>query len=339
LNLFKVTNSNHTDSNNDEHKNRSITQDAVVYGHLHILKRLPLVDNDNDIYTGICYHQNRTVEYLLQSFDTEVYNKIVSNIVTSIAHYGNFALIESIHSKQQNINFDDALIQAISIRCFKIVKYLVKHGANVNYEDDDCSHPFTVAVESGNLSIVKYLVSKGTILDNLNHKTVLCAIFGPDMNHRIVSCATSGPDMMQMFEYLIGLGFTPDDDVLEHAIRSDNIEAVQLLVKYGLSLDNYYIDSRFTLLETPDACDMFRYLLKHAKYTVSSLTEILRTNLSQGYLTIPILQLLLSHGAELPDYVEFRSRKYNPHLLKIIISMKPSLASGLSKKQWIALDL
>ena len=55
-----------------------------------------------------------------------------------------------------------ALLWACTNADLIISKYLVEHGANVNYQEKDKSNtPLSIAAYTGNIDLVKYLISKG----------------------------------------------------------------------------------------------------------------------------------------------------------------------------------
>jgi ankyrin repeat protein len=301
-----------------------ISHDVIMYGNLSILKLLPLDfinpgEHFSYIYNAITYHQNRIVKHLIKVFGPKFYNDNVEGMIATLASYGNLALIKELHKDKPDVNLNDALIQAVDYKCFRTVKYIVEYGANVNFvnEDGDCS--FIKAIQSRDLRIIKYLVSRGVDIVNVDHGYILGSAVGPNIE--------------STFDYLLELGFTMTTGLAEIAVTSNDIKTLKFLVSRGLNINDYSFDSVSLYLILPDTYEMLEYLLKHAKYEEESLSDILEHKLRDSFITIDIIQTLLDHGASLPNVVPFQSRDYNPELIKFILCNKPSLSLYLNSEQ------
>jgi ankyrin repeat protein len=322
-NLAKVTEIAGTHPNDSLQMLRFSIENTILYGHMSILKRLPLnVDPGNYfsyIRDAINYDQSRIVEYLLELFGTEFRDAHLDKLLTRLAYKGNLTIIKALHITRPDVNLNKALISAISNKHFKTIKYLVDSGADVNYQIDERNNVLNEAVEVGDLKIVKYLVSRGVDLNNINNDDILCSSFGPNTE--------------QIIDYLVSLDFKLTDNVMNFAIEVHNVEKIKILVSRGLNLNNHHINHRHMCLNTPEANETLKYLLDHAQYTELTLSTILESNLKENFLTVDMLQLLMEHGAELPDRFNLGAKKYDIQLLQFIIHEKPSLASCLNKKQ------
>jgi hypothetical protein len=304
-----------------------ISHDIVKCGHVNILKQLSLDRIDPDsrfayIYNAITYHQDRVVKYLVELFGSKFYHYTVKDIIDVLASCGNYDLIRFFHHKSPDVNLNDALIQAIDFKSFKTVKYLLDSGANINRVDEEDRYPFEAAVESGDLRIVKYLVLRGVDLNSVDNEILHKAL---------------GPNFESMFDYLSKLGFVADTTLIDATIMTNSVESVEFLITRGLSLENYNIGGLALFLSAYASPDILKYVLSHAEYRESTLSNILEYGLTRNHLTIEKLRLLLEYDAQLPDVVNFRLHQYNLLLIDFILSIKPSLASGLSKNQHKAL--
>ena len=74
-----------------------------------------------------------------------------------------------------NINYETALMKALEYGYFEIVKYLVKHGADVNARDNTNKTALMYASKWGQLEMVKCLVEHGADINtkDIDDKTAL----------------------------------------------------------------------------------------------------------------------------------------------------------------------
>jgi hypothetical protein len=300
---------------------RTVTHTASQYGHVSVLKKILLstsdcCDIDDDIEIAINRKQERTVAYLLKHIDPALYEDHTETLIVWLAAYGNLRLVMLFRSIWPNVNLNDALLEAIEFKHLKVVKYLIESGADVNYSNMEGQCPFSVAVETGNFKLVKYITSLGPNLEDLDRDDVLSSA--------IYSCN------IPLIDFLFELGFTPTDATLDDAVRTDDIKVLKFVTNHGLSLDTYYISDGMDL-HPQESKDMLRYLFDHAKYDADSLSKILKHNLRHNYLTVDILELLLQHGAELPDTISVHINQDSLQMVEYVLNKKPSLASSLNE--------
>ena len=71
-------------------------------------------------------------------------------------------------SNPKKICYNTPLIAACESNNYKIVKYLIEKGADVNQENKDGVTPLMTACFNGNINIVKYLVENGADINKEN---------------------------------------------------------------------------------------------------------------------------------------------------------------------------
>lgn len=127
----------------------------------------------------------------------------------------------------QNLGFDDentlqsALSLAAEFGLFSLVKFLVNHGVNVNYQDCDA---FQIAACCGHVEIVKFLHQAGADLHVFQDHALRIAIEN---------------DNWDVADYLIHEGATARasgwNEALRGAAIDGSLQAIELCLKAGAS--------------------------------------------------------------------------------------------------------
>jgi ankyrin repeat protein/mannitol/fructose-specific phosphotransferase system IIA component (Ntr-type) len=159
-------------------------------------------------------------------------------------------------------------------RCesLEVVQYLVAHGADINMEDNDGDTPLVRAASHGSLDVVQYLVSLGADVNAKGTKPINAA--ASHGNWEIVKyLVEKGADV----NVVAGYSETP----LHFAIDADNLEIVQYLLDNGASVHTLANREKMShIWSTPLHWALPQY------------------RAAQGKNSLPIVQCLVSHGAD-----------------------------------------
>ena len=81
---------------------------------------------------------------------------------------GNLEKVQILLKSGIDVNFNDALTEAVRYKHKKIIKLLIDKGADVNYREPFGHTPLMTALDNGSLGIVKMLIKNGA---NINFKS------------------------------------------------------------------------------------------------------------------------------------------------------------------------
>jgi ankyrin repeat protein len=293
-------------------------ESVAAYGHLYLLKRLTrnITPNWNDVISCvITQHQHYIILYVLKIIDVEQYSNCVEGWISHLEMIGDFNPIEAFCNVFPNTDINSPLICATYAKCFKLVKYLVESGANVNYRSYFSERPLEKAVESGDIKIVKYLLSKGATFDEESKDVIMC------------DAVSSGN--IAMIEYLMTLGFTLTNSVFDVKFSNYKLEMFKFFVSHGLDLNAFPIMTLLLDEDPSKAYDTLEYLFTHVKFNRNDLTAMLDYNIRIRNVSVKIVELLLSYGTELPHKPNIRIIDENIPLVEFLLDHNPKLAKRL----------
>jgi len=165
------------------------------------------INYQNGIFLNKAVKNNNLVDFLLDNKITLQNDKLL-NIASKV---GNLKIVKLIIEAKTQLEKDSALIEASKNGHLEIVKFLIDNGANIHIEDDEALFE---AVEDDHLDVVKFLIDNG--IDILNNKTILNKI----LNNK----------NLDIFNYLLDKGAVITNELLSHAILSEKIDIVKLLI-------------------------------------------------------------------------------------------------------------
>jgi ankyrin repeat protein len=228
-------------------------QALAFYGHIKILKYIPLGYIGNFIpYIQTATEQRHydVVKFLISYINVEQYRDDIVYWIQLSAQNGDIKSIKLFHSLIPDLSLNDPLIWAIEVGKFRMVKYLVEQGADVNPNLDEDLYPIREAIDKGELKILKYLLSKGASLtEPINYL---------NSNEMEISVLTEN---VSMVKFLIEAGAQIKDELLNIAIGNYDLDMVKILMSYGLEIDRHDIFDDYNLSEV-GAIETLDYVLQ-----------------------------------------------------------------------------
>jgi hypothetical protein len=283
-------------------------------GHLGIIK-LSRVDDKYVLIRLLtdAIEQNHTLcaKYLLSKpFSHDISDPYVLDTwFLNACSKSNVGLIKILRSRWPQTNIDLALSNAIETNKFKMVRYLLSLGANLINPDPDLNISLS-AVESGNLSLLKYLLQHGLMMDRKNENIFLEA---------------AGTGNLKLVKFLVDtFDFKTSDHALRVALYYNHIDIAEYLLKLGLTITRNYI-KLVDVDRSNYSNKSWVFILSHGNFQPSELTDVLNKVLAHRlYETVDIL---IAYGANLMD-INREYLKIGP-LVKIVflLTREPRLAS------------
>jgi ankyrin repeat protein len=124
------------------------------------------------------------------------------------------------------INYDislkvlnDSLLISMSTKQYDVAKFLIEHGADVNYQFDNALNH---VISDFNPDMIKYLIEHGADISNCEF-SIYNVI---DKNN------------VQQMEYLLNIGIIIDDDMIKYAIDGQFYDIIKIFIKYGIKFSN-----------------------------------------------------------------------------------------------------
>jgi len=94
----------------------------------------------------------------------------INNVLLTATQANDLNLVKAILKTNPNINLNDALKLLISNNNMAITKYLLDNGAKINNNNND--ELLTLSIRTGNLNMIKLLVTHGLNTENINEKDI-----------------------------------------------------------------------------------------------------------------------------------------------------------------------
>ncbi|RYZ85191.1 MAG: ankyrin repeat domain-containing protein [Proteobacteria bacterium] len=134
------------------------------------------------------------------------------------------------------------IVSAVESRRPDFVKLFVEAGADINEEGWGCWNALSCAVNQGNETMVRYLISLGADVNHVTHDDVSDGSLGYDSSALMVA------DNVRMAKLLVSLGADPkltfpNSNALFAAVSKNNLELVKYFVEMGAPL-NEIVDPR-----------------------------------------------------------------------------------------------
>ena len=146
-----------------------------------------------------------------------------------------------------------------------VVRYLLRHGVNVNVRNSTDSTPLLLASRKGHLDVVQCLLEHGAdtnLLDNQNNAPLTCAAHSAHVNV-VRLLLEHNADVNSQDED----GYTPLHDVMRgNRFDAERAQIVRLLLKHGADPNarNHKLQTPLHLVSTrADLLDVLRLLLEH----------------------------------------------------------------------------
>ncbi len=206
------------------------------------------------LYTIVCRYAN--MSELLNAVEAGNVRE-VKRLIKSGAHVNETSFVK-------NVWYATALHIAALSGSLEMVKYLVEHGAEINYKKTFDQTALHMAAKSGSLKIFKYLVEHGA---DIKCKNSL------DENALYVA-ASSGS--LEIVKYLVEHGADINcknsyyQTALHNAVRSGSMEIVKYLVEHSADNNSGFLDDEnaLYLAASSGSLEIVKYLVEHgAKVT------------------------------------------------------------------------
>ena len=197
---------------------------------------------DNNAILEFCYffkHKQSLSDLELKNIINNENYIISSGYELGYGQYLNYAskhnheyILKYLIKHGANINIEDSdrytpLLYACENENENIIKYLVKHGANLEQENRYCHTPLIIACSYGNEKLVKYLIENGAYVDRTNYI---------ESNPLIYACRY---DKENITKYLVENGANVNKinkdgySPLVYACKNGNEKLIKYLVENG----------------------------------------------------------------------------------------------------------
>ncbi|ACB50810.1 hypothetical protein cce_1460 [Crocosphaera subtropica ATCC 51142] len=189
------------------------------------------------------------------------------------AHLTNFKLIMYPSKKQQFSQFS-LLCQAIDENNIDQVKFFIKKGIDLEQKEQSIFTPLMIAVERGNLEIVRILLQAGALV-NQESQWLLERSKYKEKTEILLELVKTGIDINQK------LIDSEGETILMKAVCDGNMPLVKALIENGANVNIVSDNGYYALVHAAEQGyqDIFDYLLR---YTVSELREEAEQALRKG---------------------------------------------------------
>lgn len=195
---------------------------------------------NNDDYFNLCQGENgRNIIYLIENnyVDITCINNLLGNAILS----RNDEIVDYILNNYLdvcNININHMLIHACRKSNFRLVKYFVEHGADVQYCDNEA---VICAYKEYSFDIVEYLIEHGADLKAQNF--LLCRPITYSNNMSYLRIISDGVDLVKI-----------DEELLLYAVQYSTSAVINYLIDIGYDVNDY-----------PGACIRMAYSMRTAE--------------------------------------------------------------------------
>jgi len=238
---------------------------AILNEDIDLIKYL--ITKDSNINT---YYSALEISLIIQNKD--IFNLLLNNNALSLNKpnkFGHVPLITMI--KMKNYSQSDKI---------SVIKELIKHGADVNYNNNDYS-PLIFAIQENLVDLVNLLIKHGA---NVN-------FVGPLKNTPII-----------------------------YAIIENNLSIVKILIEYGANINhvNVEFDSPIHFAIQHNSVDIADYLIENgAKFILNPLKEYHLFFDAFKFNSLPMIQLLINNGLSMFNQIKYVSINNHSIFIKL----------------------
>lgn len=214
------------------------------------------------------------VKYLIKKcgdvIDINDINKYGMTALTSALIHRRFKIAKYLVSLGANV--ENSLIYSSK---YTITKYLVEHGANVNYRDKKGNTPLIKASLNNNFDTIKYLIENGA---NINERN-------KNRKDAIVFATINGN--LEIIKYLIEKGaYVNGKDLLRFATINGNLDIIKYLIQNGEDVNNYTYKYENSLLENAISRGRFEIVKYFIESGVRPINYYLKIAINKKYFEI-----------------------------------------------------
>ncbi|MDV2489389.1 MULTISPECIES: ankyrin repeat domain-containing protein [Campylobacter] len=152
-------------------------------------------------------------------------NEITNLLNIALLYNQNEDILQTLIDFGASINGGDESALFFALKNMKNVEFLIKHGANINYENSFGKTALFYAIDFGDIDLIKFLVENGA---NTNHKYI---------NKSGKDAIASGFRNIPFYQNLCALEHT-SRTVFMHAAFHSVPEVLDLLIKNGANIDD-----------------------------------------------------------------------------------------------------